>query len=143
MLNTTMTALVGGAAPCWVARQWPVPEAGPGQILVRTRAVAVNNADLGALASAFDPHSGPGEEYVAGYEFAGEIAAVGAGVTSLRVGERVFGTQPASFAQYVVSDARHVLRTPGGLDDVHAAALPTGLLTEHGVLALAGRGRPC
>jgi NADPH2:quinone reductase len=138
MTDTTMTALVGGVAPYWVARQRPVPEPGPGQILVRARAVAVNNADLGALEAAFEPDNGPGEEYVAGYEFAGEIAAVGAGVSGLRVGERVFGTQPASFAQYVVSDARHVLRTPAGLDDVQAAALPTGLLTEHGFLALAG-----
>jgi NADPH2:quinone reductase len=129
---------VGGAAPYWVTRERPVREPGPGQILVRARAVAVNNADLGALESAFDLDSGSREEYVAGYEFAGEIAAVGAGVTGLKVGEGVFGTQPASFAQYVVSDVRHVLPTPGRARRRPGRGVAHRLITKHGALALAG-----
>ncbi|MFB7193655.1 zinc-binding alcohol dehydrogenase family protein [Streptomyces sp. NPDC056240] len=44
------------------------------------------------------------------------------------------GTTPRSFAQYVLADHRHVLPIPDGVGYDEAAALPTGLLTEHGAL---------
>ncbi|WP_406102828.1 zinc-binding dehydrogenase [Streptomyces sp. NBC_01003] len=110
-------------------------------ILVRARTVALNNADA-AMAAGADPTSGgTGKEFQAGYEFAGEVAAVGDGVSTFTVGERVMGTTPASFAQYVLVDHRHVLPVPEELPYEEACALPTGLLTEHGAL-MAGGFRP-
>lgn len=135
-MPATMIALFGGTGPEWEAREIPVPEAGPGQVLVRVRAAALNNADGPVLAAADPASGGTGEPYQAGYEFAGEVSAVGAGVTGFVVGERVMGTQPRSFAQYVRADHRHVLRIPGTAGYEEAASLPTGLLTEHGALGL-------
>ncbi|MFJ3699606.1 zinc-binding alcohol dehydrogenase family protein [Streptomyces sp. NPDC090052] len=138
MAETTMTALFGGTGPDWTARQVPVPEPGPGQIVVRARATALNNADASMLADADPTSGGTGKEYRAGYEFAGEVTAIGEGVDTPAVGERVMGTTPGSFAQYVLADHRHVLLVPEELGYAEACALPTGLLTEHGALMAAG-----
>src|SRR4051794_31358399 len=46
------------------------------------------------------------------------------------------GTAPKSFAQYVIADHRHVFDIPLDVGDEDAAALPTGLLTEHGALMI-------
>lgn len=137
-MSATMTALFGGAGPDWIPRQVPVPQPGPGQVVVRARAVALNNADAAMLAAADPTAGGTGQEYQAGFEFAGEIAAVGDGVRTPAVGSRVMGTTPGSFAQYVLADHRHVLPVPDELRYEEACALPTGLLTEHGALAVAG-----
>ncbi|WP_327672726.1 MULTISPECIES: zinc-binding dehydrogenase [unclassified Streptomyces] len=140
-MTTTMTALFGGTGPTWEARQIPVPEPGPGEIVVRARTVALNNADAAMVVSADPTSGGSGKEFRAGYEFAGEVAAIGDGVSTVAVGERVMGTTPASFAQYVLVDHRHVLPVPEALPYEEACALPTGLLTEHGAL-MAGGFRP-
>ncbi|MFD6275134.1 zinc-binding alcohol dehydrogenase family protein [Streptomyces sp. NPDC060209] len=137
-MPATMTALFGGTGPDWTPRQVPVPEPGPGQVVVRARAVALNNADAAMLAAADPTAGGTGEEYQAGFEFAGEITAVGEGADMPAVGSRVMGTTPGSFAQYVRADRRHVLPVPDELGHEEACALPTGLLTEHGALAVAG-----
>jgi NADPH:quinone reductase-like Zn-dependent oxidoreductase len=134
----TMTALFGGTGPDWTTRQVPVPQPGPGQIVVRARAVALNNADASMLAATDPTSGGTGKEYQAGYEFGGEVTAVGDDVDAPAVGERVMGTTPGSFAQYVLADHRHVLPVPDELAYEVACALPTGLLTEHGALTAAG-----
>lgn len=133
-----MTALFGGTGPTWEARRIPVPAPGPGQVLVRNRALALNNADAAMLSAADPTAGGTGTAYPAGYEFAGEIAAVGEDVTSVAVGAPVMGTSPASFAEYVLADHRHVLLVSDGLGWEEACALPTGLLTEHGALTAGG-----
>lgn len=131
----TMTALFGGTAPQWEIREVPVPEPGPGQVLVR--AVSLNNADVQQLDSSFDPATGKGTEYLAGYEFAGDITATGPGSENVRIGDRVMGTTQGAFAQYVLADHRHVMPIPENLGYDEASALPTGLLTEHGALTRA------
>lgn len=137
-MTTTMTALFGGTGPHWAPRQVAVPEPGPGQIVVRTHAVALNNTDAVMLAAADPSTGGSGKEYRAGYEFAGQVSAVGDGVGTATVGRHVMGTAPAAFAQYVLADHRHVLPIPDGLGYSEASALPTGLLTEHGALTTGG-----
>ena len=129
-----MTALFGGCGPKWQARQVEVPEPGPAQVLIRTHAVSVNNADIAMLTD--DNTADHQNATCAGYEFAGEVAAL-AEVDSFRVGDAVMGTAPHSFAEYVVADHRHLFPIPEGVSDEDAAALPTGLLTEHGALQLA------
>ncbi|GGV58261.1 NAD(P)H quinone oxidoreductase [Streptomyces longisporoflavus] len=137
-MAATMTALFGGTGPAWEAREIPVPAPGPGQVLIRNRAVALNNADAAMLSAADPAAGGTGAQYSAGYEFAGEIASAGEGVTTVAAGAPVMGTSPASFAAYVLADHRHVLPVPDGLGWEEACALPTGLLTEHGALTAAG-----
>ncbi|WP_375484992.1 zinc-binding alcohol dehydrogenase family protein [uncultured Jatrophihabitans sp.] len=144
-LPETMTALVA-AGVGWQQRELPVPAPHATQVLVRARAVALNNADLDSLSSATSTGDAPQGDGSAedtnatpvGYEFAGEIVAVGEQVTGVSIGDRVMGTTPGSFAQYVPVDHRHVIPVPDGVSDTDACALPTGLLTEHGALVLAG-----
>lgn len=108
----------------------PVPEPGPGEVLVRVHASSVNGFDLGVLGG----HLSGVYEYefpvVLGKDFAGEVAATGPGVTGVDVGDRVFGVvmRPTlgqgGFAEYVVVGEQYGLsRIPDGLDDLRAAAL--------------------
>lgn len=133
-----MKALVAGRGPEWVLTEVAVPEPAPGEVLVRNRAAATNNADLPMLAAADPTAGGSGDEFIAGFEYAGEIAAVGDGVAGWNVGDPVMGSIPAAFAEYVTADARFVLPRPANLPPEQACALPTGLLTEHGALTVAG-----
>lgn len=129
-MNETMTACVTGAGMAPRLAELKIPSPGPDQLLVRTRAVALNNADLAP----------GGGEHIAGYEFSGEVAALGPGVDPGFLGQRVAGTTPGAFAQYVLVHCRHVIRIPGNLTFEDASTLPTALLTEYGALALAGFG---
>ncbi|MFC8380517.1 zinc-binding alcohol dehydrogenase family protein [Nocardia sp. NPDC057272] len=126
-MANTMRALLTGAGSLRVGTV-PVPVPEPGQLLVRVAAVSLNNADAGADASS------DGVERVAGYEFSGEVVG---GDDSLR-GQRVMGTAPAAFAEFVVVDSRHVVPVPAHLSPTAAAALPVALFTEHGALTVAG-----
>ena len=130
----TMRALVGGVAPDWEAREVDVPAAGPGQLLVRVRAAALNRADLYMLEGSYSPNTKSTNVYTAGLELAGEVAAVGDGVAGFAVGDRVMGAMLGSFAQYAVIDHRHAIAVPASLSFTDAAALPVGLSTEHDAL---------
>jgi len=134
----SMIALFGGFGPDLLGREVPVRKPGPTQVLVRARAVALNNVDPQMLAQAYDVSTGTGTEYLAGYEFAGDVVSVGPDVKGVEVGRRVMGTTPRSFAQYVACDHRHLIRVPDGLGYEQACALTTGLLTEYGALRRGG-----
>jgi NADPH:quinone reductase len=129
-----MRALVGGVRPDWEAREVEVPTPGPGQALIRVHAAGVNRADLYMLEGSYNPNSKTAAVFTAGLELAGEIAQVGDGVTSVRVGDRVCGAGLGAFADYAVLDARHVIAVPESLSWIDAAALPVGLATEHDAL---------
>ncbi|WP_062996765.1 quinone oxidoreductase family protein [Nocardia mikamii] len=133
-----MRALVGGLGPDWSLQDVPIPQPGPGQVLIRNQAAATNNGDIPMLDRADPMQGGHGEQFVAGFEYAGTVTALGDGVDAWQIGDAVMGSTPHSFAEYVVADHRHVLPRPAGLDPVVGCALPTGLLTEHGALTAAG-----
>lgn len=133
MLNT-MRALVGGVGPDWQPRDLAVPTPGPGQILIRVRAAALNRADLYMLEGSYSPNSKTSNVYTAGLELAGEVAAVGAGVDGVAVGDRVSAAGLGAFAEYAVLDHRHAIAVPASLSWAEAAALPVGLATEHDAL---------
>jgi alcohol dehydrogenase/L-iditol 2-dehydrogenase len=69
-----------------LADNWPEPEAGPGEVVVQVRGVGICGSDLSLHSARRHPPSFP---WVVGHETLGEIAAVGAGVDSRRVGQRV------------------------------------------------------
>lgn len=78
---------------------------------------------------------------VVGRDIAGTVAAVGEGVTTLAVGDRVFAeSDQGGFAERVVADAAYVRRAPENLDDVHAAVIPVSATTALQGLRLAGVG---
>jgi NADPH:quinone reductase-like Zn-dependent oxidoreductase len=107
----------------------PVP--GPAEVLVRVHAAGVNPTDrwhraTGGLAG--------GSAVRLGWDVSGVVEAVGAGVTLFAPGDEVFGMprqpRPAgTYAEYVTSPARHLVRKPARLSHVRAAALPLAGLT--------------
>ena len=133
-MTSTMRALVGGVGPDWEVRELAVPTPGPGQILIRVRAAGVNRADLYMLEGSYSPNTKTSNVYTAGLEMAGEVAAVGADVTSVAVGDRVCAAGLGAFGQYAVLDRRHAIAMPESLSWSDAAALPVGLATEHDAL---------
>lgn len=80
-------AVVPEVGARWEIREVPTPQAGPGQVLVRVRACGVCHNDVW-LSSGVYPFP-PLDPVIVGHEAAGEIVAVGAGVRSRQVGDRV------------------------------------------------------
>lgn len=128
MTTTPRAVLIrayGGAAAAEVA-EIARPAAGRGQILVRVRAAGVNGIDWkvreGFVREAF-PLQLPA---VLGIELAGVVEALGPGASRFRVGDRVMGPLGGlgAYADVVAVDEVNLVRTPQGLDDVHAAAVP-------------------
>ena len=120
----------GGSGPAGALKiaERPDPVAGPGQVLIRVRAAGVNRPDLLQRTGAYPPP--PGASDVLGLEIAGEIEAVGEGVTRWAVGDRVCALLGGGgYAELAVVDARHVLPIPQGLDFVQAAVLPETVFT--------------
>lgn len=120
----------GGSGPAEALKiaERPDPVAGPGQVLIRVRAAGVNRPDLLQRTGAYPPP--PGASDVLGLEIAGEIEAVGEGVTRWTVGDRVCALLGGGgYAELAVVDARHVLPIPEGLDYVQAAVLPETVFT--------------
>lgn len=124
-------------------REVPVPEVGPGQILIRIRASGVCHTDLHAAEG--DWPVKPTAPFIPGHEGVGEVAAVGAGVTHLKEGDRVGApwlhtacgrcehcvggwetlcdhqqmtgyTVNGGYAEFVQADANFVGQLPDGLD---------------------------
>jgi NADPH2:quinone reductase len=114
-------------------RDIPKPEVGPGQVLVRVRASGLNR---GEITQARDLRSGP--EITTGVEFAGEVAAVGAGVAGWREGDRVMGHGRNCQAEYVLAPPRALMRIPRGVSWVEAASFPNVFITAHDAIITNG-----
>ncbi len=117
----------------------PLPAPGPGEIRIRVRAAGVNRPDIVQREGRYPPP--PGASDILGLEVAGEVDALGEGVTRWAVGDRVCALLGGGgYADYAVVDARHALPIPQGLSAIEAAALPETVFTvfanvfEHGSL---------
>ncbi|TFF02527.1 NAD(P)H-quinone oxidoreductase [Pseudomonas sp. BCA14] len=109
-------------------RSAPVPSPGAGEILIRVRAAGVNRPD--ALQRAGKYPMKPGMSPIPGLEVAGEVVALGDGVTAYAVGDKVCAlTNGGGYAQYCSAPAGQVLPVPDGLDWIHAAAIPETFFT--------------
>jgi NADPH2:quinone reductase len=118
----------------------PVPQRG--EVLVRVRAAAMNRADLLQRRGLYPPPPGYRED-IPGLEFAGEVAAVGAGVTVWTPGDRVFAIAAGEAqAEYAVAHERMLLRVPDGISLEDAGAVPEAGLTAHDALFTIGGLRP-
>lgn len=109
-------------------RDLPVPEPGPGEVLVRNLAVAVNPVD--AKIRAAGRWAGVEPPFVLGYDAAGVVAKVGPGVKDLKEGDEVyytpeiFGNPHGTYAEYTPVPAGIVAKKPKNLSFAEAAAIP-------------------
>lgn len=105
-----------------------LPAPGPGEIRIRVRAAGVNRPDIVQREGRYPPP--PGASDILGLEVAGEVDAVGDGVSRWAVGDRVCALLGGGgYAECAVVDARHALPIPDGLDFTQAAALPETAFT--------------
>jgi synaptic vesicle membrane protein VAT-1 len=115
----------------------PDPEPQAGEVRIRVAGAGVNFADLSARAGLYQ--DAPPAPLVVGYEVAGEIDAVGAGVTMFSVGERVMAiTRFGGYSDVVTVPDNQVAAIPDGADVVAAAGIPVAYLTAYLMLVRLG-----
>jgi NADPH2:quinone reductase len=100
----------------------PVPQAGPGQVLIEVVSAGVNGPDIMQRQGRYAPP--PGASDLPGLEVAGVIAALGDGVSHWAIGDKVCAlTKGGGYAEFVAVEADHVLAIPKGVDLVDAGGL--------------------
>ena len=128
----------GPDALVFVERPAPVP--GPGELLVRVRATAVNRADVLQRRGFYPPP--PGAPDVLGLELAGEVIGLGPDVTGWSVGDGVCAVVAGGgYAEEALVPAAVALPLPAGCDAVSAAAVPEVFTTAYDNLINRGRLR--
>lgn len=119
----------GGTEEFHIVDDYPTPQAGPGDVLVRVLAAGVNPIDYkirdgsSGLAKQLGPNDFP---LILGRECCGEVAEVGEGVTDLSVGQRVYGMAPMThkagcYAEFVALPAESLAPAPDGASSIALA----------------------
>ena len=158
MAGKMQAAVVEAFGAPLVLRELDIPAPGPGQILVKTEACGVCHTDLHAARG--DWPVKPAPPFTPGHEGIGLVAALGAGVTGVKEGDRVgvpwlysacghceyclsawetvcakaeFGgyTRNGGFADYIIADPEYVARVPRGLSARDAAPLICAGITSY------------
>ncbi len=110
--------------PC----QRPIPTPGPGEVSIRVEAAGVNRPDVMQRQGSYPPP--PGASDIPGLEIAGVVTALGAGVSSPHLGDRVCAlVTGGGYAEHCVAAAALCLPIPTGFAAVQAAALPETFFT--------------
>jgi len=119
----------------------PDPAPAAGEVVVSIAAAGVNRADLMQRQGFYPPP--PGAPPYPGLECAGQITAVGAGVTGLRPGDEVCALLAGGgYAEQVAVPAVQVLPVPAGLTVAEAAALPEVACTVYANVFMAAGLKP-
>jgi len=165
MMKAVRITRAGGPKVLQVATL-PIPDPGPGEVLLRLKAASVNHLDVwlrsGVMAVPL-PH-------VPGSDGAGVVAALGAGVAGVSVGDAylimpglscgecapcvagveqrcadfsIVGTAtPGTYAEYVVVPARNLVPMPEALTFIQAASFPVAALTAWHLLSTCAAVKP-
>ncbi len=143
-MSTTYQAIMltkAGGPAVLQSIELPMEQPGPGQLRVRIRAAGVGSTDLTVIAGNYS--FAPKIPFVPGYEIAGTVDALGAGVTGLHVGQRVAAlTVYGGFAEYLVREAEHFIPIPDGVSDVQAAAVILNYVTAWQMIHRVARVQP-
>ncbi|PRY76046.1 putative PIG3 family NAD(P)H quinone oxidoreductase [Yoonia maritima] len=106
----------------------PMPEPAHDDVLIKVAFAGVNRPDALQRAGLYNPPKNASD--LPGLEASGEVVAVGAGVTSVAVGDQVCALLPGGgYAEYVTTPAAHCLRVPAGLSMAQSACLPETFFT--------------
>lgn len=125
-------------------QEFAVPTPSPGEVLIETRAIGVNYADvvvrMGLYASAKEFVGWP---ITPGFEVAGIVTALGEGVTEFEVGDEVVGlTLFGGYSSHIVTATRYVYSKPASLSFAEAAAMPAVFMTAWFALFEMAHPRP-
>lgn len=112
----------------------PTPK--EGQVLVKIAAVGINFADLAQRQGTYLTRTPI--PTTLGFEAAGTVESLGAGVTNPPVGTRVVAFVEGAYAEYALANANSVIPIPPELDFVQAAAFPVQGITAYQLLKDAG-----
>src|ERR1700751_2654839 len=105
-----------------------VPVPGPGEILVKGMAAGVNRPDVAQRSGSYPPP--PGASDLPGLEIAGEVVAVGSGVSRHKLGDKVMSlVAGGGYAQYCIAQDAQAMTVPPSLTMAEAGALPETLMT--------------
>jgi len=108
--------------------EMPVPTPGPGEVLIKAEAIGVNFADTHFRAGRY-PRELP---FIPGSEVCGTVAAVGYGVTALRVGDRVASADAeGTYAEYCLAPVDVTVKVPYDMSAEAAASALLKGLTGH------------
>jgi len=112
-----------------VVEQVAVPQPKAGQVLVRIHATGLNPMDWKlrqGYMKAYMPIDFP---FTPGTDIAGVVEAVGPGVTTLQLGEAVFGLGSGGYAEYAIAPAANLVHKPANISFEEAATIPVAALT--------------
>jgi NADPH:quinone reductase-like Zn-dependent oxidoreductase len=141
----TMTALrapVHGGPEVLTVQTAPVPDPGPGQVLVAVRAAGITYTEL-EWEETWTRDGRDRTPVIPSHEFSGVVDLVGPGVSDLAVGQEVFGMtrfdRDGAAAEYVLAQATDVAPKPQSVSHQQAATLPLSALTAWQALVVQGQ----
>ncbi|MHC8285741.1 NAD(P)-dependent alcohol dehydrogenase [Pseudomonas sp. XS1P51] len=124
----------------------PLPDLAPGLVRVRVKAAAINPLDWKLRRGMLKFVTASRFARAMGSDFAGVVEAVGSDVTSVHVGDEVFGTvsmkRQGAFAEVVDTEAHLVVHKPAMLSFSEAACLPIPAATAWAAIVNVARARP-
>ena len=130
-LPTMMRAIdpeIAGGPEVLVTAERPVPQPGPGEVLIRVEAAGINRPDVMQRRGLYPPP--PGAPTILGLEVAGIVVALGEGVGPELLGQPMCAlVAGGGYAEYCVAPAGQCLPVPEALTMIEAAAIPETLFT--------------
>jgi putative PIG3 family NAD(P)H quinone oxidoreductase len=106
----------------------PLPQPGPGEVLVKVAAAGVNRPDVLQRLGGYPPP--PGASDIPGLEIAGSVVALGEGTSGWAPGDQLTAlVTGGGYAEFCAAPASQCLALPKGLDLIEAAALPETFFT--------------
>lgn len=129
-LRVSSAGVLDNLSLCRVERRLP----GPGEVEIEVHATGLGFRDVLIALGRY-----PGTSQVLGYECAGRIVRVGAGLTGFHAGQRVMAVGPGSYSAFLTIAADRIVPIPEPLSDEQAATLPSAFLTAQYALCRLGR----
>jgi NADPH2:quinone reductase len=125
---TAIAVSVPGGPEVLVPEERPVPQPGPGEILVKVAAAGVNRPDVMQRQGLYPPPKGAPD--IPGLEIAGEVAALGDNVTRWKPGDKVMALViGGGYAEFCLAHEGHALSVPQKFSMAEAAAVPETFFT--------------
>jgi NADPH:quinone reductase-like Zn-dependent oxidoreductase len=109
----------------------PRPSIRGDQALVRIRAAGVNPVDWKIREGYLKDMMRASFPLTLGQDFAGDIVEVGADIRDFKIGDKVFGFAPGTYAEFTMLGAKDLVRMPTTIDYATAASIPTAGLTAY------------